>query len=204
MAKIKDGALLGKFGNLVGCKLRDTYYVRQAPQRTTPRTEGELRSENNFRVIMAWLKPINLFVKQGFKNPKMTGLNAAHSCLSKEALIKDGMNSYVDPVLAKVSSGNLGMPQNLQAELVGELQLVFTWDSTLVENSSPRDRIMMLAYNDEKAIARYELNGAKRFTGEDVLDLPAGVAGTFHLYGAFVSEDGARQSNSKYLGTIEI
>ena len=204
MAKIKDGALLGKFGNLVGCKLRDTYYVRQAPQRTTPRTEGELRSENNFRVIMAWLKPINLFVKQGFKNPRMTGLNAAHSCLSKEALVKDGFNSYIDPVLAKVSSGNLGIPLNLQAELDGELQLVFTWDSTLVQNSSPRDRIMMLAYNVNKATARFELNGAKRFTGQDVLPLPAGVPGIYQLYGAFVAEDGSRQSDSKYLGTIEI
>ena len=70
MAKIKDGALLGKFGNLVGCKVRDTYYVRKAPERTSPRTEGELLSENNFRMIISWLKPIAPFVKQGFKNPR--------------------------------------------------------------------------------------------------------------------------------------
>ncbi len=204
MAKIKDGALLGKFGNLVGCKLRDTYYVRSAPQRTSPRTEGELHSENNFRVIINWLKPIVPFVNQGFRNSRMSGYNAAHSSLSKEALVKDGLHSYINPELAKVSSGNLGIAANLQAVPDGQQQLLFSWDTSLVPNSSPRDRIMMLAYNVKKATARYELNGAKRFTGQDVLPLPTGVPGTFYLYAAFVAEDGSRQADSSFLGTIEL
>lgn len=204
MAKIKDGALLGKFGNLVGCKVRDTYYVRKAPERTSPRTEGELLSENNFRVIISWLKPIAPFVKQGFKNPRVSGFNSAHSCLSREALVKDGFGSYIDPVLAKVSSGNLALAEDLQVELNEEQQLVFSWNSRLVPNSNPRDRIMMLAYNIEKKTARYEVSGARRTAGQDILPLPAQVSGTYHIYAAFVTEDARRQSDSVYLGSVEL
>ena len=174
------------------------------PERTSPRTEGELLSENNFRVTINWLKPIALFVRQGYRNPKMSGFNAAHSFLSREALIKDGFGSYIDPVLAKVSSGNLALAEDLQVELNEEQQLVFSWNSRLVPNSNPRDRIMMLAYNIEKKTARYEVSGARRTAGQDILTLPAQVSGTYHIYAAFVTEDARRQSDSVYLGSVEL
>lgn len=201
MAKIKDSALVGMLGNLVGCKYKDSYYLRRAPVRTSPRTEGELISQNNFRLIINWLKPVAEFVKVGLKNPKMSGFNRAQSLLSKGPLQKDGFNSTIDPTLAVLSEGSLENAENLQVQLNGDL-LEFTWDPSPGKNKASRDRILLLAYNVEKASSAYDVSGAQRQMGQEVLKLPS-VSGMYHIYAAFKDADAKRQSNSVYLGAVE-
>ncbi|MFZ2284260.1 MAG: DUF6266 family protein, partial [Lutibacter sp.] len=78
----------------------------------------------------------------------------------------------------------------------------FSWDDNSTENNAKRtDRAMLLVYNPMKNESTYQLAGADRITGTDVLVIPNTYAGdTVELFMAFVALDG-KVSNSSYLGS---
>ena len=63
---------------------------------------------------------------------------------------------------------------------------------------------MMLAYDPISHEKRFSVDGEFRRKGTDTLDLSAVPAGTYHIYAAFVAVDRSRQSDSLYLGSVEI
>lgn len=205
MAVLKDGMLVGKLGSVVGCRWKGKPYLRRIPVRTSPPTQAELVNRHIFGLVNAWLRPIHEFVKVGFRNyrPSFWGVNAACSVLHKTALHKDGFNSSIDPALVQVSHGSLGLSDDLQVMAEGD-SLLFTWEALGRINKGPRDRIMLLAYNIEAGWARQEISGSSRYQGSHSLSLAQAPPGTYHLYAAFVAEDGSRQSSSRYLGEVSI
>ena len=180
--------------------------LRMAPQRTAAPTEKELINQYIFRLVQQWVTPLTLFLKRGFRNysRKVYGANAAKSLIHRHALHRDGYNSTIDASLVQVSAGRVALPEGLEAWLNSEGELVFSWDPLTEGNASPRDRIMLLAYNVEKKWPEFELSGPKRLEGTALLPLLGNVPGTYHLYAAFVSEDGEEQSDSRYLGEVEM
>ena len=205
MARYINGKIRGKLGNMVGFELKGKNYMRTKPVRKALPTEAELKNRFLLKLVTNWLKPLTPFLREGFRNYSwnFSGFSAAFSVLYKEALIKDGFDSYITPSLVKVSSGDLGLSENLQVNHTGN-QLQFTWTPAINNTQGPRDRFMMLAYNPETGQAIYELNGAIRYQGNDSLSLSEARPGTFHLYAAFVAEDNSRQSDSRYLGEVTI
>lgn len=204
MAIIKDGNISGKMGRMVGYVRDGENVLRMAPQRTAPPTERELINQYIFGLVQDWVTPLTLFLKRGFKNysRKVYGANAAKSLIHRRALHRDGYNSTIDPSLVLVSSGKVLLPEGLQASLGAEGEVLFSWDP-VTSGASPRDRIMLLAYNLEKKLPEFELSGPKRHEGTARLALTGNIPGTYHLYAAFVSEDGEEQSDSYYLGSLE-
>ena len=203
MARIENGNLIGKLGNIVGTTNNGKAYVKRRPVRTAPLTEGEQKNLFIFNLVGQWLKPILPYIRIGFQgyNNNFQGYNAAKSLLFKSGLNRNGYDSSIDPSIVLVSYGTLGLPENLQVELQEQV-LHFTWDPAVNSNKGPRDRIMLLAYNIEKQIAAYELSGQKRMEASAQLSLENYKPGTYHIYAAFMAEDGSRQSNSRYLGII--
>ena len=204
MAYLTNGNLTGKIGNLTGFVRNGKNLFRINSRRTAPPTEKELINRYVFKTVQDWVTPLNPFVKVGFANygENLKGANAAKSLIYSEALHRDGYNSYIDPSKVRVSSGNLPLPAGLQAKLTAEGAVEFSWEPTYEANSSPRDRIMMLAYNLQAPWAQYELNGAKRYQAKDNLPLPPALPGSWHLYASFISEDGDVPSVSRYLGSV--
>ena len=205
MAHYKNGKIKGLLGNMVGYERKGQNYLRKAPNRTAAPTEGELKNRHMLQLVSSWLRPITPFVRKGFRNYSWNfeGFSAGFSVNYKEALEKNGFESSVNPSLVKVSSGELGLPANLEVIHSGD-RLDFSWTPAVNNSQSPRDRIMLLAYNPEKSQAIYELNGAIRYKGNASLSLSEAQPGSFHIYAAFVAEDGSRQSESKYLGVVSI
>jgi hypothetical protein len=61
---------------------------------------------------------------------------------------------------------------------------------------------MILAYNPSKKESAFILEGAERSLAEQTLTIPSSYSGDeIHLFMAFITEDGARVSNSVYLGS---
>jgi len=209
MGRLKNGIngpIVGKVGTVVGSSWRGIDYVKSLPKRKKPPTENEKINRFIFAKTQNWLQPIAGFLKVGFKNYTHTnqGVNAAKSYLYKNALIKDGYDSVIDPAEMKVSYGNLPLVEDLTMELNNENELRITWkaDAVRSEEKEPDDQVMILAYNVDKEDAYYTVSGQFRKTGSDKLDLKLVLDGTIHVYVAFVSVDRSRQSNSVYLGTV--
>ena len=205
MARIEEGHIKGKLGTLVGCTWKGRPYLRRKALRTSPPTKGETRNRYVFDLVNEWLKPVHEFVRLGFRNysDSVWGINAASSLLHKTALHRDGFESFIDPSLAKLSHGTLGLPTDLVVILDGD-QLLFYWSTELGPDKDPKDRIMMLAYNIEQGTAATETSGPHRFTGYASLPLKPIDPGTYHLYAAFIAPTAEKQSPSRYLGSVGI
>ena len=209
MARIKNGIngpITGSIAETVGSSWNGISYIKSKPRkRTKPLSENEQLTRLHFKMVHEWLQPLLDFVRVGFKgySPTNYGFNAAKSLLRKEALVKNGFDSWIDPSLARLSAGSLGMSQNMAAVLTEAGQLEFTWNPTLEKEMRARDQVMLLIYDPETGNFKFTTAGGFRSAGRDSFDLSLTPSGTYHVYAAFVAEDRSRQSDSLYLGTIE-
>jgi len=201
-----NGPFVGKVGNTIGSSWRGIPYIKSRGHRTKPATEGEKINRFIFGMTQQWLYPLKEFLRIGFNNYTLTnqGVNAAKSFLYKNALIKDGFDSTIDPTSVKVSHGELPLPARMDVELTDENKLIFTWD-TECKRVNELDQVMLLAYDIEDGEVSMETHGLFRKTGRDELNVSN--LSNFVVYAAFLSADRNSQSDSVYLGsftTVEI
>lgn len=196
-----NGPFVGKVGHTIGSSWRGIPYIKSLGRRTKPPTEGEKINRYIFGMTQEWLYPLTEFLRVGFKNytPTNQGVNAAKSLLYKNALIKDGFNSTIDPTLVKVSHGQLPLPARIDVEMSEENKLIFTWD-TDCERVNEFDQVMLLAYDIEEGEANMTTHGQFRKSGRDELSLTNLT--NFVVYAAFLSRDRESQSESVYLGSF--
>ena len=208
MGKMQNGMFgpfTGKIGRLVGVYRNGVHYVKSAPERTKPFTEPELINQNRFKVAELWLKPILGFVKIGFNVTGKHAKNAAKSYLLRNAMEGKGMNIRVNPELMLVSKGLLDNSSNLHVSVDVDFNLRFEWDVSYVTYGNARDQVMMMAYDIECKRAYVVTTGNFRCTGMDVLFIPPEARSkTLHIYAAFCGYDRLDQSNSVYLGVVNI
>ena len=201
-----NGPFSGKLGTVVGATWKGIPYMRSLPIRTAKATAGEKANRARFTIAQQWLSPLLDFVRVGFKGytPTVEGFIAAKSYLMKNAMEGTGAESHVNPILMKVSFGDLSLSDNIALQLSADKKsLQFNWDTAIVKEGSHKDQVMMLAYNIEKRFAYFNTFGALRYTGTDSLKLiNAKKDSTWHIYVAFVAADRSRQSDSVYLGEI--
>jgi hypothetical protein len=198
-----NGVFIGKIGAVVGCVLNGTPYMRGKPKpRTGPVGTVEQGNRNKFSILHDWLQPLLPLLRVGFKNysQQSYGYNAAKSYNLKHAMI-DG---NVLPEDIKLSMGDLPRSADLNVRLLDADKLLFQWNPAYLEAANYKDQIMVLAYHPESRTPIYELHGAFRETGSQVLRIFNEFAGkTIELYAAFISADRNSQSESVYLGAMD-
>jgi len=199
------GGLSGKVGNVIGGSWKGIDYIRIKPTSVAnPRTEGQVNQRNKFTATLEFLQPNKDFVNVGYKSfaIKKTAFNAAMSYVLNNAIIGISPDFSVDYSSALLSKGILSKALNPTADLTTAGQVSFSWDDNSTENNAKRtDKAMLLVYNPMKNESTYQLAGADRETGTDVLIIPNTYAGdTVELFMAFVSLDG-KVSNSSYIGS---
>ena len=208
MGSFKQGPLgmpYGKVGNIIISSWKGVPYVKSLPgERKSPLTEKEIANRRKWAMAHAWLKPVTKFVREGFKgySPRAEGFVAAKSYLLKNAFEGEAPDFTINPALVKVSYGPLALPDSITVKKVNKRELQFSWDTTHLAGSK-NDQVMLLAYNIEKRYGFYNLPGALRISGMDSLSLRP-LDGLHHLYAAFVAADRSCQSDSMYLGTVEM
>lgn len=218
MARLKkgiNGPISGKVGDVVGSSWNGIDYIKSLPKRKKPATENELKSRFRFALSQAWLRPLLVFVRVGFKGYTETyeGFAAAKSYLSRNAFEGEGFETIVNPALMRVSYGDLPLSEDIQFEKTNNSELLFTWNTDKVSGAYPDDQVMLLAYNVEKedevnsGNVFFSLTGQFRKTGSDTLSIsPDNYSPnkTYHIYAAFSAFDRSSQSDSVYLGTVEM
>jgi hypothetical protein len=201
------GPVKGKVGNLIVSSWKGKPYVKSLPaERKSPPTEKELNNRMKWTLAHAWLKPVTKFVREGFKGytPTVEGFLAAKSYVLKNAFEGMAPDLTINPALVKVSFGELPLPENIQATLQGNDTVQFTWSTEDITRTNRYDQVMLLAYDIENRYSIKTLTGQLRYTGVDTLQLSVVRGQVYHLYVAFVSADRSMQSDSIYLGAVNV
>jgi hypothetical protein len=201
------GPVNGKVGNLIVSTWKGKPYVKSLPaERKSPPTEKELNNRKKWAMAQAWLRPVTKFVREGFKGYTSTveGFLAAKSYLLKNAFEGIAPDLTINPALVKVSSGELPLPENIQATLQGNDIVQFTWGTEDIARANRYDQVMLLAYDIENRFSIKTLTGQLRYTGVDTLQLSVVRGQVYHLYVAFVAADRSMQSDSIYLGAVNV
>jgi len=204
-----NGPIIGKVGTVIGSSRNGIPYLKGPyKNRTKIISEKEELNRRKFAAAQAWLKPLLNFVRAGFKgySERSEGFISAKSYLLKNALKVVDNDIVIDPVLMKLSFGDLPMSKNVTFNLSARTEITFTWDPTGMNPSFNKDQVMLLAYHIGSGKAFYTLTGQFREIGYDklILNLDLNPGSVLHLYIAFVAADRSRQSDSLYLGELMI
>jgi hypothetical protein len=209
MASYKEGAMgpfHGKLGNIIGGTWKGKPYMRLRPDRRAKPSPREQLNRDKFKTLHLYLQPLVDIVRAGFKgySRMVEGYNAAKSYNLKNAFTLVKGVYELDPAKVLLSYGTLRLPENISCELIGR-ELHFTWENNQHASiEHPDDRTMLVAYQPDNYRPRKEftISGARRKEAKDMLLLKA--PGTYHVYFALTDEERSRQSNSVYLGTMEV
>ena len=200
-----NGPFLGKVGTSIGSSWKGIPYIKGPyKKRTGKASKEEKGNRNKFAMAQRWLQPALSFVRQGFKNysPTVDGFLAAKSWLLLHSFEGTQPDISINPALVKLSHGSLPLPANIRVEKINGSQLQFSWDPAKIEDSHPKDQVMLLAYDIDHRHADIVIPGQFRETGTDCMKLRPTQMITYHIYLAFVAPDRSRQSDSVYLGTV--
>ncbi len=210
MAKLEKnilGSYSGRVGNVIASSWKGIPYMKSAPgSRTIKISAKEKANRQKFKLAQEWLSYLLDFVRQGYKgySPTIEGFLAAKSYLMKNAMEFEGDKWKVNPALMKVSLGTLSLSENITVKSTKEGKLLFTWDTAGVKDGYGNDQVMLLAYDTKNKMVISTTAGAFRNTGSDSLESPCSKGGSCHIWVAFVAADRSRQSDSIYLGEIEV
>lgn len=202
------GAFSGKVGTVVGVIQGDQYHMRSLPRRRKKYTAGELLNQAQFKMVQDHLQPIKELIKAGYKNyyTKRGGYRAAFAYTRKMAVVTDDAGSYIDPALFKISGGELAGAVDPTVSLENGNLLSFNWDISGVTQTAGADQMMVLVYDaaNFRAVTRV-FDGAFRHAGEMSLEIPTDFNGMeADVYIGFIAADRSAQSDSQYLGRVQI
>lgn len=198
------GAFIGKLGPAVGGTWKGKPYLRARWSRRKKPSKAELLNRDKFALLHEWLQPLIFILRLGFKgySPTVEGYNAAKSYNLKNAFILKEGKYEIDPARVLISHGSLPLSENASCQLMGK-ELHVTWDTSRpLEPGSIMDRVMIIAYEPGfKAFRYYSIDGHRK-DGKVIIGITA--PGSYHVYLAFFADDRTRQSNSCYLGVVEV
>jgi hypothetical protein len=211
MARFKNNplaALQGACGPIEIYQCRGQVIVRSRRRKSTKAYSMKQRAERQkMALVNQFLSCFTPFIKIGFAASVIGKTYAAYNAAVSYQLRNTVTGIYPDfsinYVKVRLSEGPIPI-MDIQATvaLVNE-QLYFTW---IPEQSYPHcnDHVMLLAYAPGLQEAVFNLCGAKRSTGLEVLPLPdlSWKGQIMETYLAFMEEGSSVCSNSLYLGQI--
>jgi hypothetical protein len=208
MAKMKAG-IMGAFSGSIGPVTGSSWYgipymkIKHKTRRKSG-SEKEKNTHSRFAMVHAWLKPLLAVVREGYKNHSLTsrGFNAAKSYVLMNAVEGTAPDFFINPALVKLSSGTLPLSTGITVEKSGPAEIKFTWDKQTPRDAHHADQAMLIAYDIEGKESNSNLYGPLRETGVATKKLPEGK--TYHLWLSFIAHDRSRQSDSVYLGEMEM
>jgi hypothetical protein len=210
MARLNNGLLdgfSGVIGPIAGYVWKGRYVIRsrRSPNKRPPGPK-QLANWQAMRIVNRFLKVCIPFVRVGFAgaaevNP-MPAYSHAIAYQIKHALEDEYPNLRLDYSKVLLSTGPLPQ-QGVNASVqLDDRQLIFSWAASYKHRN---DHVMLLAYCPECNEAVYELGGAKRSKGQEVLPIPERwMNKQIETWLSFKAENESLCMDSIYTGTVQL
>ncbi|SHE56405.1 GNAT family N-acetyltransferase [Pedobacter caeni] len=203
------GGFHGRVGNLVGYTLKGKYVIRMIGKSTKPLTPARKANCQKMTVVNEILKPSLQAIRVGFRlavaGTDRNEYNEAVSYNKKNALQGVYPNISLDYSKVLMSMGTLPVavkPSISQAEE----KITFNWEiSASPVSEYHTDRTMLVIYFPDIKETFYQLSGAKRVEGKDVVVISSEhINERMEAYISFVKDDGKAVSNSVHVGSLNL
>jgi hypothetical protein len=211
MATIKKGILgpiTGSISNIIGYERLGTPCIRgKGDPQLQNFTHKQKAHQLRVKLANSFINPSKNFINIGFSLSTTGGQTAHNVAIAhaiKAATKGEFPNLELDFQNLLVSDGILSSAVNPKVEVVDGLHLKFSWDfDEMLEYSSRRDQVMLLAYSVKTKRSFYTIGGAKRSVGHEILEIyPEIEQDSFETYLAFITEDRKQISKSSYTGLV--
>lgn len=194
-----SGQVSGKFIDMVYVRYKGGMYVRKAPMvRKEARTPAMLRNQQRFAAMhhfCAGLKHTLIYIIWNDRATTGSGYNLFMKSNSP-AFAKDG--SLLDPLLLKLSMGDLPFPEGLTVERTapGTDTIRVSWQKeSHIGGSMFNDDLMAISYDGDQFSSMF-ITGIKRKDLGGTFDLPVNALRAEYFYLFFAAEDRRSFSNS--------
>lgn len=204
VSKIKKKDFTGKVGNKVTYLLNGQWVERTIGINNAPPTLLQKAIRAAVALVADLLRPVKGFIRAGFAIDAKGTLHSANNKAVSENIMNAVQGEYPDQYIdfTRVIFSKGKMPVVKADVAVTESGLIFTWDKdSVLKGMQPSDRVMMIAYCPEKKYAFYEIDGARRWEGRDLLPMVKYHERVIiHTYVAFMSATRKSISTSLYTG----
>jgi len=200
------GGFSGKVGTVIGGVWKGIEYMRSIPASVSnPNTPAQLEQRSKFAAVVKFLKPLNSFLRIGFKNQavKMSAFNAALKANFKAITgIFPAITIDYSKVLVSLGSFPGALNPLAVAGIAGAID--FTWENNTWETDAMADdQALLIVYNPSKEAAVSFSGSVTRATGTQTITLPNSYTGDeVQCYIAFTNANGSVISTSEYVGGV--
>jgi hypothetical protein len=211
MARLTNGifgGLTGKAGDFEGYIRNGVPYIRAKRRKTkNAPTVGIKKTRHAMAVVNRFVGSMTEFVRVGFeltaRGQTFSANNAAKSYQLLHALTGEYPDLAIDYAKVRVTQGSLPMPENLFAVRFTDA-ISFNWDvDSNAKAILSRSQTMLLAHCPVLNRCVFQIGGAARYRGSDLLDLPGEFQPhELQVYAGFVTDDHQQISNSVWLGAF--
>ena len=200
------GVLNGKVGNLVSYELLGKNVTRIAGANNAAASKGQLVCRRELAVVIAFLKPVNDFIRVGFMQKaaelNLYPHNVAVSVNKLNALIGVYPDLAINYSKVLVAQGVLRVAEQIEVVRLAD-GIRFTWDAEVQSADERMQTVMLMAYFPALGEAIYSINGAKRHVGTELLLLDEELINEgMELYISFISVPDNNVSDSVYAGKL--
>ena len=198
------GLISGRHGSAVAMKSKSTgkNYLRLYSTPSDPKTTKQIAQRAKFGFVVHEMNCFhNLFkITFGGNQGVYHGISLAFKAVTGEY-----PNYSIDFTKLIISSGSLDVTGNVTAEKTVGTTVKVDWDTTIGFQSHEDDGVNLVFMNELNRVGILKQNIAMRNTGDTTVELPAIWANLeIHCWLFFTTPDGSVNSDSQYIGTVQL
>jgi len=203
------GPFSGLVGTVVGASWKGISVMRSRSVKSNrPATENQMKQRTAFTLMTEFLNPIRDLINVGFQTYQkgLTPYNAAFKINLEKGITGVYPALTINYPQIVIGKGRLLAPPEFATATTAAARLDFTWvNNAGTDSTNGTDLLTILLYNPLKQSHVQAVGVASRSSQIYNMTVPAQWStDTVHVWVLFVSFDGKINSDSRYLGDMEI
>ena len=193
------GKISGKHGTAVAAVRKDGLCIlKEYRVASNPNTAGQKNQRGKFGFVMKQINCLRSVFTRNFGG--QYGINKVVAKAMKTAVTGEFPGFKLDYSKLEIASGSMYNTSVLKLKRLSEKSLLLIWNTDLMMNSSPTDKVNLVILNSQTkfVLERYEY--AVRLDGKADIQIPAGwLDSEIHAWIYFSSADGKTNSVSLHI-----
>ena len=193
------GKISGKHGTAVAAVRKDGLCIlKEYNVASNPNTAGQKNQRAKFGFVMKQLNCLRSVFTRNFGG--QYGINKVVAKAMKTAVTGEFPDFKLDYAKLEIASGSIYKTSELKMERISEKSLLLSWNTYLMMNSSPTDKVNLVLLNSQTKFVLERYESTMRSEGKVEIQIPQSwINNDIHAWIYFSSTDGKTNSTSQHI-----